>query len=138
MLYSLGLTQAGGRLLFAPDLEFEHDCATQTAGATPRPLWKVYYLHRNAWFVYRRVAGRLFFPPLMALMLLKWLRKGRLLPAAERRICRRLIRLAVRDAFRGELGRSHAQIMALADGVGTTAPWAEGTASGSPAAGDDR
>lgn len=138
VLYSLGLTQAGGRLLFAPDLEFEHDCATQTAGAMPQPLWKVYYLHRNAWFVYRRVAGRLFFPPLMALMLLKWLRKGRLLPPAERRICRRLIRLAVRDAFRGELGRSHAQIMALANGAGTAAAPANGAGTGPAAAGDER
>ena len=138
VLYSLGLTQAGGRLLFAPDLEFEHDCETQTAGAMPRPLWKVYYLHRNAWFVYRRVAGRLFFPPLMALMLPKWLSKGRLLPADERRICRRLIRLAVRDAFHGHLDRSHAEIMAWANGSDGAAVGADGALGGTNGAGTGR
>ncbi|WP_313352265.1 glycosyltransferase [Paracoccus sp. (in: a-proteobacteria)] len=120
VLYSLGLTQAGGRLLFAQDLGFEHDCETQTVGAMPRPLWKVYYLHRNAWFVYRRVAGPWLFLPLMTLMLPKWLSKGRLLPQNDRRICRQLIRLAVADAFRGHLGRSHAEILARANGAGDT------------------
>ncbi|RDW11813.1 glycosyltransferase [Paracoccus thiocyanatus] len=131
VLYSLGLTQAGGRLLFAPDLKFEHDCQTQAAGAMLRPLWKNYYHHRNQWLVYRRVAGRLLFPPLMALMLPKWLNKGRLLPPAERRICRKLIRLAVADAFRGHLGRSHADILAR---IHSTPPDRMAAASPGPAA----
>lgn len=114
VLYTLGLTQSGGRLFFAPDLHFDHDCETQTKGAMPRPLWKVYYLHRNAWAVYRRVTGPLIFPFLMAVMLPKWLGKGSGLPADQRRICRRLIRLAVKDALIGNLGRSHAEILARA------------------------
>lgn len=116
VLYTLGLTQAGGRLLFAPDIGFEHECATQIAGAIPRPFWKIYYNTRNRWLIYRRAAGPLLFPPLMALMLPKWLTTGRRLPKAERRICRRLIRLAIRDAWRGDFSRSHAEVTRIAEG----------------------
>lgn len=122
VLYSLGLTQAGGTLFFAPDLQFEHECETQTKGATPRPLWKVYYLHRNAWAVYRKVAGLVFFPLLMILMLPKWLSKGSALPTDERRICRRLVRLAILDAARGNLSRGHAEIIARAEDKWTRRP----------------
>lgn len=115
VLYTLGMTQAGGRLMFAPDLVFEHECGTQTAGAMLRPLWKAYYHHRNLWFVYRRTAGRVVFPMLMAAMLPKWLAKGRALPPDERRRFRRLVRLAIADAFRGELTRSHAEIVERAE-----------------------
>lgn len=115
VLYTLGLTQAGGRLLFAPDLTFEHECGTQLAGAIPRPFWKIYYNYRNRWLIYRRAAGGLVFPLLMAAMLPKWLATGHSLPRAERRICRRLIRLAIGDALRGDFTRSHAEILAIAE-----------------------
>ena len=114
VLFTLGLTQAGGRLLYAPDIGFEHDCAMQRPGEIMRPLWKTYYHHRNLWHVYRRTAGRAIFPMVMALMLPKWLAKGRTLPPDERRIFRGFVRLAVADAARGNLGRSHEEIMARA------------------------
>lgn len=114
VLYTLGLTQAGGRLLFAPDLGFEHECGTQLAGAVPRPFWKIYYNHRNRWLIYRRAAGRLIFPLLMSVLLPKWLMTGRSLPAAERRVCRRLIRMAIADALQGNFTRSHAEVLAAA------------------------
>lgn len=116
VLYTLGLTQAGGRLLFAPDLGFEHECATQIAGAIPRPFWKIYYNTRNRWLIYRRAAGPVIFPLLMAAILPKWLVSGSALPATERRICRKLIRLAIRDAWRGDFSRSHAEVMRVAEG----------------------
>jgi rhamnopyranosyl-N-acetylglucosaminyl-diphospho-decaprenol beta-1,3/1,4-galactofuranosyltransferase len=116
VLYTLGLTQAGGRLLFAADLAFEHECATQIAGSIPRPFWKIYYNYRNRWLIYRRAAGALLFPMLMALMLPKWLATGGRLPGDERRICRRLIRLAIRDAWRGDFSRDHAEIMRISTG----------------------
>jgi rhamnopyranosyl-N-acetylglucosaminyl-diphospho-decaprenol beta-1,3/1,4-galactofuranosyltransferase len=115
VLYTLGLSQAGGRILFAPDLGFEHDCTTPTAGAVFRPLWKTYYHHRNLWFVYRKAAGRWLFAPLMALMLPKWLLKGGGLPPGDRHIYRRLIRLAIRDALTGRIGRAHEEILSLCD-----------------------
>ncbi|WP_062563431.1 glycosyltransferase [Paracoccus aminovorans] len=116
VLYTLGLTQAGGRLLFAPDLTFEHECATQIAGAIPRPFWKIYYNTRNRWLIYRRAAGPVLFPLLMALMLPKWLATGGSLPEAERQVCRKLIRLAIRDAWRGDFSRSHAEVTRIAEG----------------------
>lgn len=112
VLYTLGLSQAGGRILFSPGIRFEHDCSTQAAGAVFRPLWKTYYLHRNQWFVYRKAAGRWLFWPLMTVMAPKWLLKGRSLDPEERRIYRRLIRLAMRDALKGNFGRSHDEITA--------------------------
>lgn len=119
VLYTLSMTQGGGSLMFAPQLKFEHECSTQQAGAMMRPLWKGYYHHRNLWFVYRRTAGALIFPLLMAAMLPKWLMKGGALPAAERTDFRRLVRLAISDAFRGNLTRSHAEIVARANGEWT-------------------
>ena len=116
VLYTLAMTQGGGWLLFAPDLEFEHECSTQQAGAMMRPLWKGYYHHRNLWFVYRRTAGAVIFPILMLVMLPKWLAKGGALPPPERSLFRRLVRLAIADAFRGNLSRSHAEIVARSAG----------------------
>jgi rhamnopyranosyl-N-acetylglucosaminyl-diphospho-decaprenol beta-1,3/1,4-galactofuranosyltransferase len=116
VLYTLGMTQAGGGLLFAPNLAFEHECGTQTAGAMMRPLWKTYYHHRNLWFVYRRTAGRLAFPILMMAMLPKWLAKGRSLSVTEKRRFRGLVRLAIADAFRGHLTRSHSEIVERSEG----------------------
>ncbi|WP_408634313.1 glycosyltransferase [Paracoccus aminovorans] len=121
VLYTLGLTQAGGRLLFAPDLAFEHECGTQRAGAIPSPLWKVYYTYRNRWLIYRRAAGAWIFPLLMTAMLPRWLAIGGALPRPERRTCRRLVRLAIKDALHGNFTRSHAEIVALAK-PGTPAP----------------
>ncbi|QUS36087.1 glycosyltransferase [Falsirhodobacter algicola] len=112
--YTLGLTARGLRSVFAPGLRFEHDCATLGADRIFRPLWKTYYHHRNLWHVYRRAAGPVFFGGVMALMLPKWLMKGRTLGPEERRIYRALIRLAIRDAARGKMDRPHAEIMARA------------------------
>lgn len=120
VLYTLAMTQGGGQLMFAPGIIFEHECSTQQAGAMMRPLWKGYYHHRNLWFVYRRTAGAVIFPLLMAVMLPKWLAKGGALPKVERAHFRRLVRLAIADAFRGNLSRSHAEIVAR-----STGEWAE-------------
>ncbi|MDQ7776740.1 MAG: hypothetical protein Q4615_13120 [Paracoccus aminovorans] len=56
------------------------------------------------------------FPLLMALMLPKWLATGGSLPEAERQVCRKLIRLAIRDAWRGDFSRSHAEVTRIAEG----------------------
>lgn len=109
--YTLGLTKQGARSVFAPEIRFEHDCASIARGAVFRPLWKTYYHHRNLWRVYRRAAGPVLFWPLIALMVPKWLMKGGALPEGERAVYRRLIRLGVADAVRGNLARPHHEIL---------------------------
>ncbi|MEM7076580.1 MAG: glycosyltransferase [Pseudomonadota bacterium] len=62
VLYTLGLRSKGGRILFDPGLQFEHDFTT--IGETDRrfrPLWKSYYHYRNLLMVYRICAGPWFF-----------------------------------------------------------------------------
>jgi len=100
-LYTLGLTKAGGRIGFFPQLRFEHDCSTfETGDRRFRPLWKVYYYHRNLLFLYRLAAGWLFWPALLV-VLPKWALKGRH-HSGERREFYRLLWQAVRDGLRGK------------------------------------
>lgn len=77
VLFTLGLSKAGGRVLFDPALRFEHDYSTTSeADRRFRPLWKSYYLHRNLLLVYRVAAGWLFWPALL-IVLPGWILKTR-------------------------------------------------------------
>ncbi|HBG97948.1 MAG: glycosyltransferase [Rhodobacteraceae bacterium] len=113
VLYTLGLRQAGGRIAFDPGLRFEHDYSTaRLHGGALRPLWKVYYHHRNLLLVYRRAAGPAL-APVLALILPKWLMAARRY-ASDRPAYLRLLRLAVADGLRGRLDRPHGEILRLA------------------------
>jgi GT2 family glycosyltransferase len=109
-LYTLGLTRAGGRIGFFPDLGFEHDCST-FAGAPGRftPLWKAYYYHRNLLLLYRMAAGWLFWPSL-AVVVPKWLLKAQH-QGPDRGRYLRLLGLALSDGLRRRLDRPHAEIL---------------------------
>lgn len=111
--YTLRLAKAGFANSFDPRLRFEHECATALHGAAMRPFWKTYYHHRNLFMVYRLAAGGLLFWPIFLLLLPRWLRKGAELTGEERRRYRALVRLGIKDALSGNLGRKHAEIMAL-------------------------
>lgn len=112
-LYTLGLTQGGGRLGFAPAIAFEHDCSTLAPGSGRfRPLWKTYYYHRNMVLLYRRMAGPWFWA-VLPLVLAKWLLKLRHHPG-ERRAFLRLMGRAVADGVSGRTARPHGQVLALA------------------------
>lgn len=114
VLYTLGLSQAGGRIAFDPALRFEHDCATLT-GQTMSPLWKVYYFHRNQVMVYRRAAGPVLFWPVLALRAALWWRKASAYgPRAPH--YRRLLRLALADGLRQRTDRALADVVALSSG----------------------
>ncbi len=112
-LYTLGLSQAGGRIGFVPSVRFQHDAST-FRGRRFQPLWKVYYYHRNLLLFYRRAGGWRFWPAL-ALLLPKWVAKVRHHPG-ERRAFLRLLGRAVRDGLAGRLDVAHAEVRALADG----------------------
>ena len=112
-LYTLGLTQAGGPLGFAPALRFEHDCST-FSGAPGRftPLWKAYYYYRNMLMFHRRCAGPWFWPALLVLVP-KWLMKARRHPGQGRAFLR-LLGLALADGLARRTSRPHDQVLAHA------------------------
>ena len=113
VLYTLGLRRAGVTLVFAPALRFDHDFKTFGAQSLAfTPLWKAYYHYRNLLLVYHSAAGLLFWPALL-LILPKWTMKaGHYGP--DRGLYLRLLWLAVSDAMREKLTRSHAEIIARA------------------------
>lgn len=115
-LYTLGLTQAGGRFGFLPEVTFEHDFKSFTGPSALRlsPLWKLYYYHRNLVLLYRRCAGPLAFGPVMLIVLPKWLAKIRHYPGARLRFLQ-LIGLALADGLTKRLDRSHESICARAE-----------------------
>lgn len=58
VLYTLGLRSKGGKILFDPVLQFEHDFSTiAQADSRFTPLWKSYYHYRNLLMVYRKCSG---------------------------------------------------------------------------------
>lgn len=85
VLYTLGLSQAGGTLLFDPSLRFEHDFESQPAARGRfSPMWKSYYHHRNLVLIYRQTMGYLFWFAL-PLIGVKWALKARLYKGERRR-----------------------------------------------------
>lgn len=114
-IYTQGMTRAGFRLAFAPSVRFEHDSSTYSRDDPRiRPLWKVYYYHRNLILLYRQAAGR-FFWPVMLLYLPRWLLRLRH-HRGERRAFLRLFTRAVRDGLATRLDLTHPEVLALAEG----------------------
>ena len=102
-IYTLRLSRAGGRMVFLPRLRFEHDTTPVPDRHAPEqadwPVWKAYYLHRNALILYRLAAGRLFWP-ICLIVLLRWaLRLHRF--RGRRRV---FLRLALRGIWHGLRG----------------------------------
>lgn len=121
VIYTLNLSDSGGRIGFAPWLRFEHDCSTfERTGAARlyKPLWKAYYNYRNGLIGYRLAAGPVLFWPVLALMAPNWFLRASAY-GAQARLYRRLLRLAIRDALTGRIDRPHAEIQ---DMVRTATP----------------
>lgn len=112
-LYTLGLSAVGGRICFDPNVQFEHACSTFDDAQRGRfkPLWKVYYYHRNLLMLYRMAAGWMFWPALLV-VLPKWISKTRH-HHNEKRTYLRLLARAVRDGLAGRTSVNHAAIIAM-------------------------
>lgn len=111
VLYTLGLTRGGARILFDPDLRFEHDFSTMSGEDRRfRPLWKTYYHYRNLLIVYRLSAGWMSVFVLPAAVA-KWALKARH-HKGERRTFLRLLGWAVRDGLTGRLEMDHDRLVA--------------------------
>jgi GT2 family glycosyltransferase len=114
-LYTLALSAKGGRIGFEPAVRFEHDCSTFVDRRSRfRPLWRVYYYHRNLLLLYRIAAGWLFWPVLLVVVP-KWLWKARG-HAGERRVFLRLMGRALRDGILRRTQVSHVTVRQWADG----------------------
>ena len=109
-LYTLTMRRQGLRIGFAPEIRFEHDTRSMQGerGVVLRPMWKVYYMYRNALIAYRVAAGPWFWP-LVPLLIVKWRRKARDY-GADAPEFHRLLRLALRDGLGRQLDRQHSQI----------------------------
>ncbi len=117
-IYTLGLSRAGGRIGFLPQIRFEHDFTTFGGTGVAKgqrfvPLWKVYYHHRNLLLLYRLAAGWLFWPALLV-VLPKWFSKVRH-HGGTRWTFMRLMGLAVLDGLFGRLNVRHADIVAMSE-----------------------
>ena len=117
VIYTLGLSRAGGAIGFAPWLRFEHDCSTlrRGEGHIHRPLWKAYYNYRNGLLGYRAAAGPVLFWPALCVVVVKWALKSRGYGPSQT-LFLRLLGVAVTDALRGKLDRSHDEVVALSQG----------------------
>ncbi|SMG35579.1 Glycosyltransferase, GT2 family [Paracoccus sp. J56] len=114
-LYTLEMRRKGLRIGFLPAVRFEHDTGSIQPGGhlVLRPLWKVYYMYRNALMAYRVAAGPWFWP-LLPVLALKWLRQARRYgPDAGR--YRTILRQAFMDGLLRRLDRPHAQVVAMAE-----------------------
>ena len=110
VLYTLQLSKAGGRIMFDPELRFEHDFSTIKAEEKRfRPLWKTYYHHRNLLLVYRMAAGWLFWPALVVVVP-KWLSKLRH-HQGERGLFLKLMLRAIGDGVRGKTDIDHQKVL---------------------------
>ncbi|MEO1705068.1 MAG: glycosyltransferase [Pseudomonadota bacterium] len=112
-LYTLGLTAAGGQILFDPAIRFEHDFTTQIDGDRRlRPMWKCYYHYRNLLMVYRLCSGPWFVlaGPAAAL---KWIAKVRHYPG-ERGLYLRVVGRAILDGLLGRRGLTFEQVREMA------------------------
>lgn len=113
-IYTLELSRRGGRIGFEPSVRFEHDCSTFASAQRGRfrPLWKVYYYHRNLLLLYRLAAGWMFWP-VMCLILPRWLWKLRV-HGGERRVFLRLLRHAIWDGLRRHTDVPHDKVVSWA------------------------
>jgi GT2 family glycosyltransferase len=115
-IYSQALTGAGHRLAFAPQVRFTHDSQTYSrSDPRIRPLWKVYYYHRNLTLLYRQATG-VFFWPVMLLYVPRWALRLRH-HGGERRAFLRLFLRGLRDGLAGRLTLTHAEVLRLAGAV---------------------
>lgn len=113
-LYTLRMRRKGLRIGFAPQIPFEHDTAAQQGqtGLVLSPIWKVYYMYRNALIAYRVAAGSWFWP-LVPVLLWKWHRKASDY-GTDAALFRLILKQAVRDGLTRHLGRSHDEVLRLA------------------------
>ena len=111
-LYTWGLSRCKSDLLLDSRLGFVHDTRTGYELGVVRPLWKLFYLTRNSWFVYHSLIGPIFGPVFFLIGLLsKWLTTRRYPSSVEKRQARSALRLALLDLVSKRRSRSLQSVM---------------------------
>ncbi|TJZ87379.1 glycosyltransferase [Paracoccus hibiscisoli] len=113
-LYTLLMRRQGLRIGFAPQVRFDHDTTAVQGqgGVVLRPMWKVFYMYRNALMAYRVAAGPWFWP-LVPLLLRKWRRKAADY-GPDATLFRTILDQAVQDGLAARLDRTHDEVLRLA------------------------
>lgn len=106
--FCLRLRRGGHRIVAAPQIRFIHDCPKWTDHMVFLPLWKVYYITRNAIGSIKLAAGPAWFFPALIYSITLWICRARLYPPTHRRTYLRLLFIGLMDGLRGRLGRKPA------------------------------
>lgn len=116
-LYTLKMRRMGLRIGFVPQLRFEHDTSSRQGkrGVLLTPLWRGYYMYRNAFVAYRVAAG-MWFWLLVPLLLIKWRRQAKDY-GPDCAHFRRILHVAIRDGLVNRLDRDHQEIINLPGAV---------------------
>ncbi|TVP69590.1 MAG: glycosyltransferase [Rhodobacteraceae bacterium] len=108
-LQTLKLSRAGGRIGFFPHLRFTHDHPSAANAQIGKPLWKIYYQHRNALILYRFAAGWMFWP-ICLVVLPRWLWRVRAYPGHRRAFLRLFLR-GIWHGLRRHTGSGHDTVL---------------------------
>ncbi len=108
-LLTLRLSRAGGRIAFCPLLRFAHDHPSARNAQIGKPMWKIYYQHRNALILYRYAAGWLFWP-ICLVVIPRWALRIRAYPGRRRQFLRLYLRGIV-HGLRCKTAVAHAAVL---------------------------
>lgn len=111
-LYTWTLSRRRSDLLLDAELGFVHNTRTGYEQGVVRPIWKLFYLTRNSWSVYRSLVGSLCGPLFFLIGLLsKWRIASRYPSSREKHQARSALRLALRDIVSRRRSRSLQSVM---------------------------
>lgn len=120
-IFTMRMTRAGHRIGFCPSLRFEHDSSTYTTrDPRIRPLWKVYYYHRNLLILYRLASG-VFFLPVALVYGVRWIIRVRH-HHGERRLYLALLWHAMRDGLLQRTDVPHSTVLLLSGAAPDNGP----------------
>jgi rhamnopyranosyl-N-acetylglucosaminyl-diphospho-decaprenol beta-1,3/1,4-galactofuranosyltransferase len=113
IIYVLEMRKTGFGHLFAPRLEFYHDCQTLIEQHDVyHPLWKVYYVFRNRLEMYR-VASGIFYPLILLIKIPKCFWSVWYYEKHERKQFLKITAKAIWDGVRRNYTKTHSQVVAI-------------------------
>lgn len=111
MIYTNRITCSGYDILFAPNVEFVHDCVTLVQQkAVYNPLWKAFYTYRNGLKLYRLIAGHLFWLIVLPKIII-WILNARYYK--NKKAYFKVSFIAIIDGLSGRFDRSHVDVMKI-------------------------